>query len=271
MSVRPIILDKSYLQGTSQGRLRKLSTQFQFLMPDVLFYELITSSEPGRSRCFKKLPQKANPIPVVKSVGNLLRKELTTLKPAGLPSENLLKVNYRFNPELRYGSYILPDDVKTAIRESEAELDKDVSMLMDLIALETLFPAIHTGTTEKRKKYKFECEQYIASNIEELSNSLSRFEPPEGTTMPPENILDESWTLLRWFQVRLLFSLDIFWRRGHINISALKEGEKERLEHDVLDMQYLILAILQRAFATRDKKLIEFYNLLCPDGTLMTK
>ena len=151
MNGRPVILDKSYLQGTSHNRFQELSTQFRFLMPDVLFYELISCDEPVRSRCFRKFPQKSNPISLVKSVSELLRKELASHKPAGSPSENLLKVNYRFNPELREEPYIPPDDVKTAICESEAELDRDVSMLMDSTALETLFPDIHTGTTKKQK------------------------------------------------------------------------------------------------------------------------
>ena len=56
-----------------------------------------------------------------------------------------------------------------------------------------------------------------------------------------------------------------------INLYTLTDGKKERLEHDVLDMQYLILGVLQRAFATKDKKLIEFYKLLCTDGMLVTE
>ena len=248
-----------------------MTEQHQFLMPDVLFYELISSDEPGRSRCFKKFPEKSNPIALVKSVPDLLRKELATHKPTGLPSENLLELNFRFNPSLREGSYILPDDLKTAIHESEAELDRDVSMLMDFTALETVFPCIHTGETDERNKYKSECERYIADNVYELGNTLSRFDPPGGAVMPAPENLNEFWILLRWFQVRLLFSLDIFWRRGGTNPTTLTDGEKERLEHDVLDMQYLILGVLQRAFATRDNKLIEFYNLLCSDGTLMTE
>lgn len=41
--MRPVILDKSFLQAVSRNKFRELSEQYQFLMPDVLFYELISS------------------------------------------------------------------------------------------------------------------------------------------------------------------------------------------------------------------------------------
>ena len=268
--MRSIILDKSFLQGTADNRFKELSIQFQFLMPDVLFYELISSDEPGRSRCFTKLTYLANPIQPIKSVSDFLKKERTTLKPAGRPSENLLKVNYPFLPELREGSYILPDDLKTDIRESEAELDRDVSMLMNFTALETLFPHIHSGTDEERERYKSECERYIADNSEELGVLLSSLERADGMTVPTQQNLNEVLTLLRWLQVRLLFDLDLYDRYGNDNSVELTQNLKKKLKNDVLDMHYLIMGVVQKGFATRDNKLINYYDLLCPDGILLT-
>ena len=277
--MKPIILDKSYLQGISQAKYQELSEQFQFLMPDVLFYELITCDEPARKRCFEKFPQKNNPIPVVKSVWELLRMELAAHRPSGLPSDNLddlpRSVIWRFHSGLREGTYILTDDDKAAIRDIEAELDRDAEMLMDFTYLEASFPDIRTGTTEKQEKYKSECEQDIAGNIEKQSDFLSKFELPVGTTMPPKNILNRSWTLMRWLQVRLLFSLDIYHRYGAVDFSKWTQKQKEKLKedkikHDVLDMWYLIPGVLQRGFATNETKLIRFYELLCPDGMLLT-
>ena len=269
--MRPVILDKSYLQAASHSRFLELSEQYQFLMPDVLFYELISCDEPVRSTCFSKLPQKANPIPLVKSLGELLREELTTRKPAGLPSKNLLEVEYQFNPGLGEGSYNLPDDLKTVIFESEAELDGDVNRLMDFTALERMFPHIHTGTDEERKEYKSEYERYIAENPRKLGTFLSSLEPPDGFALPTQEKLNESWTLLRWLQVRLLFNLDLYVRYGNNKSIELTKNLKSKLKNDVLDMNYLILGVLQHGFATKERKLIEFYNLLCPGGLLLTE
>ena len=274
--MKPIILDKSYLQAISQAKYQELSEQFQFLMPDVLFYELIKDDKPKRSECFRKFPQKNNPIPVVKSVWELLRMELAAHKPAGLPSENLDDVLgseiWRFNPRLSEGTYILTDDDKSAIREIDTEVDRDAGMLMDFTELEDLFPDIRKGSDEERNKLRCEYEQYIANNIEELSKFLSKLELPDGTTMPPKNILNRSWTLMRWLQVRLLFSLDNYYRyRNEADYSERTPKTKEKIKHDVLDMWYLILGVLQGGFATKDrKKHTRFYELLCPDGMLLT-
>ena len=255
----PIILDKSYLQGIPAGRFQELSEQYQWLMPDILFYELISSDEPGRSGCFKKFPQKPNPIPLVKHVGALLEKEQTTHKPAGLPSENPDELNcltWRFNPALSNGSSHLLNIDKATMRKRKAELDRDISSLIKNSNLApTIFPDIN--------------EQFIADSVDKLSGSLSSFELPDGATMPARENLNESWTLFRWFQVQLLFSLDILYRYNDINPSALTDKSREKLEHDVLDMHYLILGVLQSAFATKDKKLIRFYKLLCPNGLLI--
>ena len=206
--------------------------------------------------------------------------ELAAHEPAGLPSENLddslRSAIWRSISRLREGTYILWDNDKSAIREIEAEVDRDAEMLMDFTELEVLFPGIRTGPDEERNKHRCEYEQYIANNIEELSNFLSKLEPPDGTTMPPSDILNKSWTLMRWLQVRLLFSLDIYARYGGEDFSKWTQQQKEKLKeqkikHDVLDMWYLILGVLQGGFATEDKKLIRLYKLLCPDGMLLAK
>lgn len=270
--MKPIILDKNYLQGIPQSKFQELSEQVQFIMPDALFYELIKDDDPVRSGYFRKFYQKSNQI-LVPSVPELLREELAEHKPAGLPSEYLLpEESWQFNPELLKGTYILTDDDKATIREIDAELDGDAERLMDFDGLESLFPGIRTGTDEERKNYKSECEQYIANNIEKLSNFLSKIEPQDGATMPPSDILNKSWTLIRWLQIRLLFSLDIYDRRyDGADYSECTPKTKEKIKHDVLDMWYLILGVLQRGFATKEKKLVRFYKLLCPDGTLLTK
>ena len=117
-----IILDKCFLQGAAPDTLEKLSEAYQLLMPDVLFYELISSLEPARSRCFNKLPNSENPISVTQHIGALLRYELETHKPSGLPSENLVDITYRFNPGLATGAYELTNTDIEACKEIEEEL-----------------------------------------------------------------------------------------------------------------------------------------------------
>ena len=142
---------------------------------------------------------------------------------------------------------------------------------MDFTALERMFPHIHTGTDEEREEYKSEYERYIAENPRKLGTFLSSLEPPDGFAIPTQEKLNESWTLLRWLQVRLLFNLDLYVRYGNNKSIELTKNLKSKLKNDVLDMNYLILGVLQHGFATKERKLIEFYNLLCPGGLLLTE
>lgn len=272
MSISSIIIDKCYLQGTSGKAIQHLSSRFFLLMPNVLFYELISSDEPGRSRCFKKLPKEVNPIPIAKHIGALMKKELTTHEPSGLPSENLEEINYRFNPALSNGSYKLSDTDVATMREIEVELNSDISKLINKSSIvATIFPDLSKGSTEERKKYIEEIEDFIANDVNELRKFLSSLELPGEATIPDKNKLNTSWALFRWLQVQLLFSLDVNNRYGDIKPSTLTAKQTIKLEHDVLDAHYLISGVLQGAFATKEKKLMRFFNLLCPDGILITE
>ena len=51
-----IVLDKSFLQGSKKARIYQLAETHRLIVSDALFYELLTASEPGRSRCFAKFP-----------------------------------------------------------------------------------------------------------------------------------------------------------------------------------------------------------------------
>lgn len=271
MSRTPIIIDKCFLQGTSAREIQELSGQFQLLMPDVLFYELISSSEPGRSRCFKKLPQRSNPIPIAKHVGALLQKELATHAAAGLPSDNVEEFDYRFNPALSTGSYRFSEDDVRASREIEEELRSDILSLVEKAQMvPTMFPVIDSGGGEERRRHKTEIEEFVASDTKELRRFLSSLQLPGNIPMPNKNSLGPSWALFRWLQVHLLFSIDVHMRYGAIDFQSLTPKQLVKLEHDVLDAHYLILGVMQHAFATKENKLIRFFRLLCPDGVLVT-
>ena len=81
-------------------------------------------------------------------------------------------------------------------------------------------------------------------------------------------MIDENWALYRWLQVQLLFALDVFVRYQGKSPDIENPRIYERMEHDVLDTQLLMLGCLEGAFATREKKLKRWWSLLCPKGSL---
>lgn len=269
--MRPtIVLDKNFLQGSSAKRIRELSASHRLLMPDVLFYELLSSSEPGRSRCFAKLPKVPNPVELIMHVGGLLRLEIDTYQPSGKPSSHCLDIHYQFNPSLSLPQYNLPPEAKEVLTEQTEELRSDVSSFISGVRhMPTFFPNLLTGSDADRRAAKNEAERVLVTDSEALLEFYAQLQAPPGERpLPPVEQLTPEWALFRWLQVQMLFALDIYCRYGG-QIPDIPIGKLyEKIEHDVLDAQYLILGVLEGSFATREKKLQRWWAVLCPSGTL---
>jgi hypothetical protein len=105
MAETAVVLDKSFVQGAKPDDVQSLCRENRALMPDVLFFEMLSSEEPGRSRCFAKFPQIENPVIVVPNVGELLRYEFKHRRGSGPPSAHAKEIRYRFNPKLIHADY----------------------------------------------------------------------------------------------------------------------------------------------------------------------
>lgn len=266
-----IVVDKSYLQGVSTARIRELSSTSRLLVSDALFYELLTTELEARKRCFSKFPPENNPVDLVSHIGPLMRIEIDSRMRAGKPSDHRenLNFNFKFNSALVDDGYVFPPEATAVIDEHTAELRNDVGSYIERVSLvPTFFPNLLKGTTEERKAAVTAAEEAIAA-----PNALLRFysnlEPPPGeSSLPSAEMIDETWALYRWLQVQFLFSVDVFarYQGAHPDITNPKIYEK--MEHDVLDAQVLMLACLEGAFATREKKLKRWWSLLCPKAPL---
>jgi hypothetical protein len=270
--MRPIVLlDKSYFQGISANKVRELSASNELLMPDVLFFEHISSSEPGRTRCFSKLPTVDNPITLVKNVGSLLQKELRTRRPAGKPSDNRENLHFRFNSKLAEGSYTFDPPSQAALDESNEELKSDVSLLIEkMMLVPRFFPDLLKGNDKEREQEREAAEDFLAKEAEPIIEFLSQLEPPLGQKSLHSAAITPSWTLFRWFQVQMLLAIDLYVRYSGTIPQPLTDNLYKKLEHDVLDAQYLILGTLEGSFATRERKLIRIFELICPEGRLFS-
>ena len=97
-----IILDKSYLLGSTKGAISELLSKGQVMMAESLFLEILTSDDEGHiNKCFKKFPQKENPVDLLPSSGNLMYFEKTNHCPSTPLQGHVLKKRYEFNPLLQ--------------------------------------------------------------------------------------------------------------------------------------------------------------------------
>lgn len=271
MTKPTILLDKDFLQGSKAFDICRLAKSHQLLMSDVLFYELISSTEPGRSRCFAKLPKTMNPVMLVEHVGGSLKYEMRLHRACGKPSEHPIDIRFSFNAGLASPGYQLPASAAETVREQTEALRTDVASFLDRVrSISTLIPNLLAGNDAERKSSRDSAEIFIATETDEILKFYGGLEAPAGTLrFPPAEIITKDWALFRWQQVQLLFALDAYCRFGGRVPEVLRGKPYFKIEHDVLDAQNLILGTLEGAFATREKKLQRWFSLLCPEGRLV--
>lgn len=269
-----VVIDKCFLQGSKADRIRELCLSHNVLMTDVLFYELISSSEPHRSRCFAKFPPTENPVSLIHHVGALLHKEINSHAPSGKPSDNRENIRYRFHPDLATCEYVFPEDARQALDEENHKTQMNVSSFIQRArVIAEIFPELLSGSDFDRETAKEEAAHIIATDTTSILKFYSALETPAGEKpLPPTEIVTPAWALFRWVQVQLLMSLDVFFRyRGRIpDASALTPNWHERIEHDLLDAEYLVLGVLEGSFATSERKLQNYWQILRPDGALLS-
>lgn len=264
-----IVVDKSFLQGASGERIRELAQNDRILMSDTLLYELLTTRPEARTQCFAKFPNVQNPVDLINHVGILMRRELETRQPSGKPSLHKEDLKFLFNSALLDPEYRPPADAQEAIDEETARLKESVqSFLAKAETIELMFPGLLRGSQAERDAAHLGAEKAIvAPNA--LLPFISQFTfPPGETPLPPATRINEKWALYRWVQVQLLFTLDVYVRYQGKIPEPLTPRLYEKMEHDVLDVEQLILGCLEGSFATRESKHKRWWALLCKEGYL---
>ena len=74
----------------------------------------------------------------------------------------------------------------------------------------------------------------------------------------------------KWIQILNLFAIDLANRYESIEVIKTSKKAKERIRHDIYDMEYLLFALAEGNFATKEDKLIRWVKLLSKDGSWIT-
>jgi len=263
-----IILDKSFVQGSKASDIAQLSAKGRGLMPDVLFFEMLSSDEPGRSRCFKKFPGE-NPVTIVPNVGTLLAYEVEHGRASDRPSLHALETRYQFNPLLAKGSYNLPPEATEVLERELNRVAEDVSTFIQLVNLAPLmFPDAFSGTYAFRQEARAEAERVLATDPEPIQRFYGELRDAEGRLAPIKAALNPTWAHFRWLQVRLVATLDLACRFGTVSETP-SEKQRRKLEHFMLDIEYVILGALEGALAAGDGWMQDIWRRVCPDGLLV--
>ncbi|MFP4087050.1 MAG: hypothetical protein ACLFUL_09695, partial [Desulfobacteraceae bacterium] len=256
-----IILDKSYLDGATSQEINRLCKEYRVLMPDVLFYELTTTTETSRHRCFNKFPATSNPVELIPNVGTLLRYELNNLKPCTPLYDRREKIVFNFHSGLASGKFAFTMAQRQAVKEQEAYIVQETQEFLELaMMISTFFPDIrgasHGAFPEKIQGAKDQVSS-DKSTVRRIYAGLLK-ENNIATPVHPD-LLEPDWAYFSWMQVRCLYSLDLIFRyNGRIPATG-KTRFWNSIEHDMLDCEYVILASLCGGLACSEKRMVDFF------------
>ena len=275
---RSIIVDKSYAQGARS--LKALLKDWDMVFPDAFFFEVASTDTRARKKCLKEIRQlhASAGVHVAPNVGELLRQEIQGLDCAGAPSDNLIRGLKR---EGFLGMSF--EDLSRARRDALRQTDRDFALNVDQLViranmLSASLPGTCEGTTKQRKEAYRKARATIAQDRDFVAGFFADFvcrapdAPPEAPLLERiarSDVFGPAWTIFRWVQVQLLYCLKILERHGRLDPNNLQPPLRGRLQHDVIDMEYLVLGVLQGALATNDNTMRDMFTLLAPDGTVL--
>lgn len=265
-----VVVDKSYLQGVPKAKMAELASTHRLLMTDSMLYELVKGSDVERARWFNKFPDVARPFELIPSPGILMRHELVNNVACGLPSSHARNIDHSNTALFRDPSYSIPADLIKAREVRRDEIDKDTDVLLSLVeSIPILFPEFESAHQKDYIALKHEAQNKICMDVDFVRRG-AEFLVKQSPFFSSANVakIDREWITFRWLQVGLLFALDLKVKYPDGVAHPMPSGMRERIRHDVLDAQYLMLALLEGAFATREKKLSEWWMKLSPDGVL---
>jgi hypothetical protein len=262
-----IIIDKNFLQGTKKEKIQKLCNSHTLIMSFALFYELLTTDEKARKNCFSKLPAVVNPVRLIDHIGTLLQLEAAFGQPCGLPSQHCLLLDFSFNKQLKENKCYILCKYQKIIKEVEEDIEININSFVDLS--ETIPDLIPDTVQNNLDDLKNKAQKLIAKPEAVLKFYRALHSHEQKISFPEISGEPTDWAHIRWLQVQMLFATDMYIRyQGQLRNMLLKNKVRTKVEHDVHDAQILALAILEGAIATKENKLIKWFKLLRPNGTI---
>lgn len=260
-----IVLDKSYLQGVSTQRIQDLCASKSMIMTDALFYELLTAKPAERAQCFAKFPDVENPVSVVGHIGPMLLHEKNTHTKTLDFLSYKINERFKFNRGLCQLDYQLPEEaLKHTQEESKRVCDSVETFVRRTLTATSVFPLVTEGSDSSRLKALERYERDIAMP----ENVLLFYKSVNDSALPPHWLLTEDWATFRMYQISLLFSLHTLHRHRGPVPEPMSNREFTRLEHDVHDSDMMLTAAMAGGLATKEAKLIQWWQLLFPGKEL---
>lgn len=257
--VLPITIDKSFAQAASASVLADLAAHWVLVVPSAFYWEIFTTDPIKRVRTVEGMPEFRRV-----HLPTLLRQEIEKGEPVVAVDTPRLQVS---------------DDLRAAAWSPNAEQSSG----LEGYRKESVEPALDfwKQVISARRVPGFSSDELM-----DVHDSEAAFETLCEKLKDPERIrniafelnfahaakIDQRWLRFRFLQAWVLHGLVLSRRYPDLRSCAPSE---ERMEHDVQDIEYLILGLHTGALATRDDNpklakasLAWRFKLLEPRGVL---
>jgi len=230
----PLVIDKSFAHKRS-GRLGALADQYTLLVPSAFYYEVFTTEPSKRVRALNDFPRfRRIDIPSIQGA------ELDS----GEPLNSVEAPELSVNPEAAGEAWELGSQERTAIGKYESAV---VAPALEFWRAVIAARAIPGFSPQELASINGEREGFIQL-CNELSGEARVQRIADEIGWVHAGKLDSRWFHFRLFQVWGLQALLLLFRYRDSRYAV----SEERLEHDVHDLEYLMLGLHAGALATAE-------------------
>jgi len=256
-----VVLDKSFLDGNSSAQLQfRVQNGWRFALSEALMHELLRKRDDRRIANLFKLQSIEKTLVLLPDIPEMFRAEAEKLKPAqDVLRGKFVSLRVQRGPSSEY--FELTGDALRSTEQRSAVLEWKVGAVSEL-----WHSFIKIRGLEKKGPEQIRARvRELSEEIRDDQNAMRAFySNHRDKSWPRPELLNERWTLFRWIQVFLLAGLDFFVKYG-----TRDDPAKEKLIHELLDLDYLIPALLVGGLACREKRFIERFKFLRPDGVVL--
>ncbi|MFQ5753133.1 MAG: hypothetical protein ACE5HI_14165 [bacterium] len=244
-----IVLDKSWLIGTSASELTSRAKQDDYLVIAALFYEILsTARKDQRDQCFRKLKSVENSCVLIEHVGHFLNYEFTNNRKCTPIAKLALDRDFSFNKEFADRGFPFTNEQLEALEYSKNtwELDGVVDYVELAESIDSFIPELEGETSDTEIE---NLKKRTARDHDLIQRMMAAFK----SRLPDPSLVNEDWAIYRWIQSRLIAGIDYKRKyRGHKRILTI-----DKLANERLDLEYLITGLLAGALASRDDLLVQ--------------
>lgn len=222
-----------------------------------------------RAGLFGKIPPAPKYSEYIPSISQLIQLEINKREECGPPSRHIVKRDYSSLRRLRNPHMVLS---QSEINVIEAERKFLSTLLIDghLGFLERIFKKYSKAEISNELKDLMDGK---INNFAFINNYLEE-QRSMGANIPESKIFTTNSIVYRYYQVMLIFSFDTCNRYENFQTVIKSERTVEKIRHDINDMSYMVLALLEGGFAVKEEKLKSWWDLLknpdIPENQLQT-